>query len=225
LQDNENLNSMADSQSVGAARRANRIILTVTLVFSIIALMLLVRFAAETSNQRSGGAAIVYGASLVACSLCSFLYHTLERSPRRAVLRYLDHAAIFLLIAGTYTPFAADGLPGPLGVGLLDWVWGLALVGILLKLRLREAYDRAFVALYVGLGWLFVSAIREVIDTTPPLALCLLVVGGLAYTAGAFVYARDRGCWTAPVWHGCVLAGAVTHFLAVLAVLLTAPGA
>jgi hemolysin III len=209
----------------GAARRVNHLILTATLAFSLIAMALLMRFAAETPNRSTGGAALVYGASLVACSLCSFLYHTLERSRRRATLRYLDHAAIFLLIAGTYTPFAAGGIPGPLGVGLLDWVWGLAFVGMLLKLCLRDVYDRAFVALYVGLGWLFVSAIREVIDAIPPRALVLLAVGGLTYTAGAIVYARDRGRWTAPVWHGCVLAGAVTHFLAVLALLLAAPGA
>ena len=194
-------------------------ILTATLVFSLAAMALLGYFSMETPNRWSGGAALVYGASLVACSLCSFLYHTLERSSHRAALRYLDHAAIFLLIAGTYTPFAARGIPGPLSIGLLDWVWGLALIGVLLKLWLRETYDRAFVALYIGIGWLFVSAIREVINATPPLALALLVTGGLAYTAGALVYARDKGRWTAPVWHGCVLVGAVTHFLAVLVVL------
>jgi hemolysin III len=214
---------MTNSQPVGAARRANRVILLATLAFSLVALALLVRFAAATASRWSAVVALVYGATLVACSLCSFLYHALERARRRAALRTLDHAAIFLLIAGTYTPFAAAGVRGPFGFTLLEWVWALSLLGIALKLVLRGAgYDRAFVGLYVGIGWFVAAAMHEVVEVTAPLALVLLAVGGVLYTAGALVYARDRGRWTAPVWHGCVLAGAVTHFLAVLAVLLPA---
>ena len=216
---------MSITQPVGVARRINRAILTATLAFSLVALALLGRFAAATPDRWSAGAALVYGATLVACSLCSFLYNMLEQARRRAVLRALDHAAIFLLIAGTYTPFAAGGIPGPLGVGLLEWVWGLSLAGIVLKLWLRGTDDRVFVGLYIGIGWFFVVAMREFITITTPLSLALLAAGGVTYTAGALVYARDQGRWTAPVWHGCVLAGAVTHFLAVLALLLPASAA
>ncbi len=145
----------------------------------------------------------------------------LETARRRGVLRYLDHAAIFLLIAGTYTPFAL-GFHGPFGVGLLQWVWGLALVGILLKLLLFGSYDRVFVAIYLAIGWLFVTALNQFLTTVTLPALVFLAIGGVAYTVGAVIYARDIGRWTAAVWHGCVLAGSLTHFIAVVVLRLTA---
>lgn len=146
---------------------------------------------------------------------------SLETAKRRALLRYLDHAAIFLLIAGTYTPFAA-GIRGPFHQSLLSWVWSLALAGIALKLFLPKAHDRAFVGLYLAIGWLFVSAGDEVVRAVPPLPLLFLGLGGLAYTAGAAVYARDIGRWTDPVWHGCVFAGVIGHFVAVITFCLSA---
>mgnify|MGYP001346270030 CR=1 FL=1 len=207
---------MSVTPAAGLARRVNRAVLTATLAFggwALLALALLTLWA----RRGSVAASLVYGVSLVACALCSFLYNMLERTRRRALLRWLDHAAIFLLIAGTYTPFAAAGLHGPFGGSLLAWVWALAGTGMALKLVLPRAHDRAFIAVYLALGWIFLWAADEVIRTIPALPLLLLAAGGLAYTVGAIIFARDIGRWTDPVWHSCVLAGIVAHFLAVVA--------
>ena len=212
---------MSVTVPAGAARQVNRALLTATLVFGALACAALAILALAVRERGFTAASLVYGLSLAACALCSFLYNMLETSKRRALLRYLDHAAIFLLIAGTYTPFAG-GLSGPFHASLLTWVWCLALAGVALKLFLPQAYDRACVGLYLALGWLFVTAGDEVVRAVPPLPLLFLALGGIAYTAGAAIYARDVGRWTDPVWHGCVLAGSVTHFVAVVAFCLSA---
>jgi len=213
---------MAKSVALGAARSVDRAILTATLAFSGGALVGLVALALATHASEGTGASLIYGVCLVLCSLCSYLYNMLETARRRGLLRYLDHACIFLLIAGTYTPFAA-GFHGPLGFALLDWVWGLAIVGIVLKLLLFGSYDRLFVGIYLAIGWLFVSALSQFLTMITPSSLIFLAIGGVAYTVGAIIYARDIGRWTAAIWHGCVLTGSLTHFVAVI-LLLTASG-
>lgn len=215
---------MPSTIPTGRARRINRAILTVTFGFSaaalagLLALILLPVFPLGAS--LTAGAAIVYGVSLLLCSLFSYLYNMREESPRRWLLRYCDHGAIFLLIAGTYTPFVIHGVPGPFGIDLLFWVWSLALLGIALKLLLRGRHDRIFVALYLALGWLFLWAVDPFIDLNPLSALIFLSIGGLAYTVGAVIYGRDIGNWTDPVWHGFVLTGSTTHYIAVVLVVL-----
>jgi hemolysin III len=211
---------MAKSLALGTARSVDRLILTATLAFSGGALIGLVALAIIARAGHGTGAGLIYGVCLVLCSLCSYLYNMLETARRRGLLRYLDHACIFLLIAGTYTPFAA-GFHGPFGFALLDWVWGLAIVGIVLKLLLFGSYDRLFVGIYLAIGWLFVSALNQFLTMIAPPSLIFLMIGGVAYTVGAIVYARDIGRWTAAVWHGCVLTGSLTHFIAVV-LLLTA---
>ena len=214
---------MSLTPAVGLSRRVDHAILAVTVAFGGLGLAGLVLFGFALHRGHGVGASLVYGISLVTCALCSFIYNTSGESAPRALLRYLDHAAIFLLIAGTYTPFAAAGLKGPLGFSLLDWVWGLALLGILLKLALPATFDRVFVALYLALGWLGVSALDQVMQMLPAPSLDLLAAGGIAYTVGALIFARDIGHWTDPVWHGCVLAGIVAHFVAVLTFLAAMP--
>jgi hemolysin III len=214
---------MPSTTPTGASRRVNRIVITATLLFSASAMGALIVVALTLLDRGSAEVGLVYGTTLVACSLTSYLYNMLEDAPRRGLLRYLDHAAIFLLIAGTYTPFAARGITGPFGFGhLLEWVWALALVGAVLKLVLDESYDRFFVGVYLAIGWLFISSLDQFLATVTPLALAFLVIGGLAYTLGAFIYVRDVGHWTDPIWHCCVLTGSFTHFIAVLVLLLAA---
>jgi hemolysin III len=206
----------------GASRQVNRAVLAATLVFGIAAFAALAILALAVRYRGFTGASVVYGLSLVTCALCSFLYNMLETAKRRALLRHLDHAAIFLLIAGTYTPFAAVGIRGPLRGSLLAWVWSLALAGVALKLFLPKAYDRAFVGVYLAVGCLFVATGDELARTVPPLPLLFLGLGGIIYIAGAAIYARDIGRWTDPVWHGCVFAGIVAHFAAVITFCLSA---
>lgn len=213
---------MAKSQTSGVSRRVDRVILTATLAFSGGALVGLIILAFAIPDRHGTGASLIYGVCLLLCSLFSYLYNMLETARRRRLLRYLDHAAIFLLIAGTYTPFAT-GFHGPFGFGLLEWVWGLAIVGIVLKLLLFGSYDRIFVAIYIAIGWLFISALHQFVTMITPPSLIFLAIGGIAYTVGALIYARDIGRWTAAIWHGCVLTGSLTHFIAVI-LLLTASG-
>ena len=207
---------MASTAPIGTARRVNRAILTATFWFSALALAGLLILLLGLRAGPSGFAGIVFGISLLLCSLCSYLYNMREDSRWRWLLRYFDHGAIFLLIAGTYTPFVIQGVEGPFGISFLVWIWGLALVGIALKLLLRGRHDRVFVALYLAMGWLFLSALDPFITLNPLSALVFLIIGGLAYTVGAVIYGRDIGNWTDPVWHGCVLTGSGTHFVAVV---------
>jgi hemolysin III len=211
---------MSSTFPVGRARDVNRAVLTATLAFGIAGAGIMAAWAAEARSAAAMAAGLVYGVTLAACALFSFLYHMLEGSPRRRLLRLLDHAAIFLLIAGTYTPFAAVALRGSVGGHLLAWVWGLALAGILGKLLLGNAYDRLFVAVYLGIGFLGVGSFHEAVAALPTPALALLVAGGAAYTVGALIYAKDIGRWTDPVWHVLVLLGKAAHFGAVALLLL-----
>ena len=204
------------SKAADTPVRVDDSVLAATLTFSIAAMALLLHSAMGSADRRQAIAVVVYGMSLVACALCSFLYHRVARARWRRILRYLDHATIFLLIAGTYSPFASDDLRGPFGLSLLVWVWALASLGVMLKLLLG-AYERIFVGIYVGIGWFVVVSLGESIRVISPASLVLLIVGGIAYTAGAIVYARNTSRWTAPIWHCCVLAGCLTHFCAVFA--------
>ncbi|TDQ83392.1 hemolysin III [Dongia mobilis] len=204
---------------IGRARQVNRALLTATLGLGVVALLSILQLAATPHATAGHLAAIVFAISLLICSLFSFLYNMYETSRFRPFLRYCDHGAIFLLIAGTYTPFVIQGVLGPFGIDLLVWVWALALVGIALKVVLRCRYDRAFVGLYLLLGWLFLFSIEPFVDLNPLVALVFLAVGGLAYTVGAVIYGRHIGNWTDPVWHGCVLAGSGSHYVAVLSLM------
>lgn len=195
-------------------RSADRLVLAATVLFSIIGVIVLA-MVADTGSGRA--AVLIYGAALVASSCASFIYNdTVTPGRRRAFLRRIDHAAIFLLIGGTYTPFALGGLAGPFGWSLLAWIWGLCLVGVVLKLCLGARHDRLFVVLYLATGWFVVVSGEDILATLPRRVLVLLTAGGLIYTVGALIYAADRGPWMKPVWHGFVLAGVVTHYVAVL---------
>jgi len=189
--------------------------LTAVATFSVLSLM------ADGSYQALTG--LVFGVSLFCCGLCSLLYEFSQTHPMRPVMRLLDHSAIFLLIAATYTPFLISGTAYSDSIAMLRWVWGLAMTGIGLKLLLRHRYDKVFVILYLALGWFFVASWSSFTAAIPARALVLLVGGGVAYTLGAMIYWRGVGHWTDSIWHGFVLAGFLQHFAAVLSLHLVAP--
>ncbi|HVJ40403.1 MAG TPA: hemolysin III family protein [Dongiaceae bacterium] len=166
---------------------------------------------------------VAYSISLLVSCLCSLLYGINRHRPLRQLLRLLDHSAIFLLIAGTYTPFVISGIAGPFGISLLVWVWAMAAVGIGLKLLLRERHEQFFVLFYLAFGWLFLSALPVLVSQTPGLAFGLLAAGGVAFSCGAVIYWRARGHWADVIWHGFVFAGISLHFLAVLTLILAIP--
>jgi len=165
----------------------------------------------------------VYGASLIALYAASALYHLLPLSPAgTARLRRFDHAAIFALIAGTYTPVCLIALDGAWRWGLLALVWSLALAGILVKLTRMDAPRWLTVGLYLGLGWVALLAVPVLLAALPAGALLWFLVGGLVYSGGAVVYALKRpdpfpGAFGFhEIWHLFVLAGSACHFWAIL---------
>jgi hemolysin III len=170
---------------------------------------------------RRGGAAAVVGASVFAATvillyLSSTLYHALPQTRAKRVFRVLDHGAIFLLIAGTYTPFTLGALAGAWGWTLFGLVWGFATLGIVLSAVSGLRYPRLTTAVYVGMGWLVVIALRPLWLHLPHAGLLWLVAGGLAYTAGVAFYAARRLRYGHFVWHLMVLAGTGCHCVAVL---------
>ena len=211
---------MSKTYAEGTAHTVNRAIVKSTLVFSVAALAVLASLAVMQPRHPASLASIIYGGCLVICSLCSFLYTRRGNAKSSPLLRHLDHAAIFLLIAGTYTPFAGGGITGLFGLGLLTIIWGLALCGIALRLLIRRGYERVFVGLYIAIGWIFLTAIHDVTQRIPLQPLVFLGLGAVTYSLGAVLFARDIGRWTDPVWHGCVFVAAYLHFLAVLSLVL-----
>jgi hemolysin III len=176
---------------------------------------LLVREAA-----RRGGAIEIVGASVFAATtallyLASMLYHALPSNRAKRVFRVIDHSAIFLLIAGTYTPFTLGVLRGAWGFSLLGIVWGLAVLGVVLKSIGGIRYPRLSTALYVCMGWLALVAIRPLWQHVPVSGWLWLLAGGLAYTAGIAFYAAERVRYGHFVWHLFVLIGTACHAVAV----------
>jgi hemolysin III len=170
---------------------------------------------------RRGEAAAIVGASVFAATmvvlyLVSTLYHALPANRAKRLFRILDHNAIFLLIAGTYTPFTLGVLRGAWGWTLLGLVWGLAVLGVTLKSVGGIRYPRLSTILYIGMGWLALIAIRPLWFHVPPAGWIWLIAGGVAYTSGVAFYAAERMRYGHLVWHLFVLIGTTCHFFAVL---------
>lgn len=160
--------------------------------------------------------ASVFAATMVLLYLASTLYHAWPRSKTKRVFHAIDHGAVFLLIAGTYTPFTLGVLRGPWGWTLLGLVWGLAAAGTALKAVGRLRHPILSTLLYVGMGWLILIAIRPLWLRVPLSGLLWLLSGGIAYTAGVAFFAAKGVRYSHLVWHVFVLAGTTCHFLAVL---------
>ncbi len=171
---------------------------------------------------RAGGAAdvvgvAVFGATVALLYLASTAYHLVPPASRaKGWLRRVDHSAIYLLIAGTYTPFTLGVLGGPWGWSLFGVIWGLAVAGVALKLMAGVRWPRVSTLVYVAMGWLIVIAIGPLLERVPGPGIALLVAGGLAYTGGVVFYAAPRMRFAHFVWHLFVLAGTTLHFFAVL---------
>jgi hemolysin III len=163
----------------------------------------------------------VYGAGLLAMLGCSALYHLAGHGPRKAFCRRLDQAAIFVMIAGTYTPFAAIAIGGALGTGLLVFVWTVAAAGVLLKLLHPARLETLSISAYLLLGWTILPAIDRLFAAVSLLAFVLLTCGGILYTVGVLFYRWDGLAYNRAIWHGFVLVGAACQYIAVLDVVTT----
>lgn len=188
----------------------------VGLLCAIAATPVLIVSAVERGTASDVVGSSVFGATMVLLYFTSTSYHAAPVSRFKERLRRLDHAAIYLLIAGTYTPFTLGVLAGPLGWTLLGVVWGTAALGVCYKLTAGVQYPRLSTALYLIMGWLIVIAIRPLVLGMPFPGILWLVAGGIAYTAGVGLYVSRRIPYAHFLWHLFVLAGSACHFLAVL---------
>jgi hemolysin III len=169
---------------------------------------------------NDGAAAVVgaaiFGATMALLYLTSTLYHALRPNRAKRVFQILDHSAIYLLIAGTYTPFTLGVLRGGWGWALFGVIWGLAVIGIFFKSVRGIRYPRLSTVVYIAMGWLVLIAAKPLVDNVPAWGLFWLGAGGVAYTAGVGFYASQRMRYAHFVWHLFVLAGSACHFVAVL---------
>ena len=180
-------------------------------VLSLVALIVMILAAGSASRIA---AVTVYGITLLLLYSCSTLYHALTNHTAKRVFRVLDHSAIYLLIAGTYTPFTLITLRGSWGWTLFAIIWSLALSGIVFKVFFTGRYQFLSTAIYVAMGWLAVVAIRPMMQALSWQGFLWVLAGGLAYTLGVIFFAW-KAKYTHPIWHLFVLAGSACHFYAI----------
>jgi len=185
-------------------------------ILSIAGLSWMLYISIEAADPWRIAASIVYGLTLIALFLSSTVYHAMFASRHRPLFKLLDHCAIYLLIAGTYTPFLLVAMRTTTGWWMFGAIWALATAGILTKLWFRHRFPKLGLAGYLMMGWLIVIAAPQVAAAVGPDGMAWLIAGGLSYTIGAVFYASKRLVFSHAIWHVFVLAGGVCHFLAVV---------
>ncbi|WP_147199667.1 hemolysin III family protein [Pantoea sp. CCBC3-3-1] len=195
---------------------ANSISHGIGFIFGIVGLVLLLSQAVES---RADTLAItsysLYGGSMILLFLASTLYHAIPHPRAKLWLQKLDHCAIYILIAGTYTPFLLVGLKSPLAHGLLVVIWSLALAGVLFKLAFIHRFEALSVITYMLMGWLSLVVIYQLALKLPAGGIWLLAAGGIVYSLGVIFYVSKRIPYNHAIWHGFVLGGSICHFLAI----------
>lgn len=195
---------------------ANSVTHGVGAALSVAGLTLLVALAAIYGDVWRVVSFSIYGSSLVILYLASTLYHSIQQPRVKRVFRIFDHASIYLLIAGSYTPFTLVTMRGPWGWTLFGIVWGLALMGILFKTVFIGRFEVIATIAYVLMGWLVMIAFGQLRQHLPPGGVTWLVIGGLFYTVGVLFYAWRQLPYNHAIWHLFVLGGSISHFFAVL---------
>lgn len=188
----------------------------VAAVLSIVALVFLIMKGIDSGSLLHLIAYTVYGVSMFLLFLASTLYHSFSFTRFRKLFRYVDHASIYLLIAGSYTPFCLISLKGTAGYLLFFIVWGIALLGLILKIFFLEKYNRLSTILYLVMGWLAIFLIRPMAVSLGGTGLLLLILGGLSYSLGTIFYANKRFGFMHVIWHLFVIAGAAFHYFTIL---------
>ncbi|MBD1400696.1 PAQR family membrane homeostasis protein TrhA [Pelovirga terrestris] len=199
-----------------AEELANSITHGIGALLSIAGLVVLVRLAVSRGDVWHIVSSSIFGATLILLYLSSTLYHSITAPRAKEVLRRFDHIAIYLLIAGTYTPFLLVSLRGPWGWSVFALVWGIALTGILLKVSPLGQKRGLSLTLYLVLGWSILIVLKPLLGYLEPAGIRLLVAGGLAYTGGVIFYGWKRLPYNHAIWHLFVLAGSCLHFFAIL---------
>jgi hemolysin III len=188
-------------------------------LLSIAGLVVLVVFAVLYGDNWHIVSFSIFGSTLIVLYAASTLYHSVSSPSIKTIFKKLDHSAIFLLIAGTYTPFVLVSLRGAWGWSLFGVIWALAVAGIAVKFITIFRFPKLSVVIYVFMGWLGLVAIREIITAVPFQSFMLLLMGGLSYTAGIIFYAWREMPFNHGIWHAFVLCGSILHYFSVLSIL------
>ncbi len=195
---------------------ANSIIHGVGAGLSIAGLTILVVLGALYGNAWHIVSFSIYGSALILLYLASTLYHSFQKPKIKRVFKILDHVAIFVLIAGTYTPFMLVNLRGPWGWSLFGIIWGLAIMGIIFKLFFIDRFERFSLLIYLLMGWLCIIATRQMLMEIPTGGLLWLISGGLLYTSGVLFYQWKNLRYSHAIWHLFVLGGSICHYFSIL---------
>lgn len=194
---------------------ANVVTHGIGVIFSIGGGATLIALAAGQAGARELISVAIFSASLLLLYTSSTLYHAAIHPETKARLKVLDHCAIFVLIAGTYTPFTIAAIRGAWGWSLFGVIWGMALIGIVFKLFFTGRFKVLSTAIYIAMGWLVIIALVPLVQALSVAGLVWLVAGGVLYTAGTLFYHRESIPHSHAIWHGFVLAGSGCHFVAV----------
>jgi len=185
-------------------------------IFGIVALTVLCVLGSNFGTLSHILSYMVYGCSLILLYVSSTLYHALPSPKVKSLFKILDHSSIYLLIAGTYTPFLVLNLKGNLGFTLLAIIWAIAILGIIFKVFFTGRFKLLSTLLYIGMGWLIIFAYDPLKETMRPEAMNWLIIGGVTYTLGTVFYMAKKLRYTHAIWHLFVLAGSVFHFVAII---------
>lgn len=196
--------------------RANAITHGLGVVLGVVGLILLLikanQFEADSLTMASMA---IYGSSIILLFLASTLYHSITTEKTKRLLKTLDHCAIYLLIAGSYTPFLLVSLRTPLALGLMGVIWAIALVGIVMKIAFVYRFKRLSLVTYLAMGWLSLIVIYQLAKSVELGGLILLAAGGIIYSLGVIFYVAKRIPYNHAIWHLFVLAGCACHFFAI----------
>jgi hemolysin III len=198
---------------------ANAITHGIGALLSLSALVILIVMAALYGSAWHVTGFAIFGATMLILYLSSTLYHALSKQKVKHLFRKFDHMSIFLLIAGTYTPFCLIVLPGWIGWTILSITWVCALTGIVIKAFHTGKYEKLSTLLYVMMGWLILPVIKLLYDSVSGETFLLLMVGGVFYTAGTYFFLKDHKKYYHSIWHLFVLAGTISHFFSVISLL------
>ncbi|MFH1965389.1 MAG: hemolysin III family protein [Acidobacteriota bacterium] len=183
---------------------------------SVVGLVFLTLFAVSYGDVWHIVSFSIFGVTLILLYLASTLYHSLTRTKAVRIMQAIDHSAIFLLIAGTYTPFMLTVMRSALGWTILSIVWGIAIIGILLKVFHFEKTHRIGLVLYLLMGWIIVLVFFQVVKLLPLFSLIMLFAGGFFYTAGTVFYKWNKLKYNHAIWHLFVLGGSICHYFSVI---------
>ncbi|EGQ9308245.1 hemolysin III family protein [Vibrio parahaemolyticus] len=195
---------------------ANTITHGIGMIFGIVGLiLLLIKVTNHQADTLTVTSMAIYGSSIIVLFLASTLYHAIPHPKAKRWLKTFDHCAIYLLIAGSYTPFLLVSLRTPLAFGLMIVIWSIALLGIIMKVAFVYRFKKLSLMTYLVMGWLSLIVIYQLAINLDIGGLTLLAVGGLVYSLGVIFYVAKRIPFNHAIWHGFVLAGCVCHFFAI----------